>query len=57
MIRVFLFAVLCAAQVAIPGTALRAGEADVVAAQAVREGAGLWRPRRFVRGPVCGASM
>ncbi len=38
-----LFAFLCAAQVAVPGAAPRAGEADVVAVQAVREGAGMWR--------------
>ncbi len=48
MTRVFrsglvLFAFLCAAQVADPGAASRAGEADVVAVQAVREGAGMWR--------------
>ncbi len=38
-----LFAVLCAAQLAVPGSAPRAGEADIVAVQAVREAAGVWR--------------
>ena len=37
-----LFAVFCAILGAVPGV-LRAGEADVVAVQAVREGAGVWR--------------
>lgn len=41
--RLVLIAILCAAQMAVPGAAPRAGEADVVAVQAVREGAGVWR--------------